>query len=220
MASDPQFRDQAEQDWLTALGTAIRHAREAARLTQTDAAERAGLHNTYLNRVEHGRANLSALALHRLATALETDPQALLPPLTRAHTGRHTGRPHPAQLDAPAWLAREYTERGRGAYSISTELGCTPSPFTTRSNSTASRSVPTSSRGGPARHSSTPPSGWPASTASSAARAPTSRPSSAAPHRRSWPRCAGTTSTSAHPAARSSARAGNGPRDSVAAHAT
>lgn len=52
------------------LGTCVRELRLAAGLTQVEFAERCGFYQTYLSRVETGRANPSLNALEVLANSL------------------------------------------------------------------------------------------------------------------------------------------------------
>jgi transcriptional regulator with XRE-family HTH domain len=52
------------------LGTCVRELRLAAGLTQVEFAERCGFYQTYLSRVETGRANPSLNALEVLANGL------------------------------------------------------------------------------------------------------------------------------------------------------
>jgi transcriptional regulator with XRE-family HTH domain len=52
------------------LGQTIRILRGALGLTQEQLAEKAGLHWTFISRVEQGRRNISILKLHRIATSL------------------------------------------------------------------------------------------------------------------------------------------------------
>lgn len=60
------------------LGAAIREHRTKAGLTQAVLAERAGIHRTYLNQVEHGHKAATAVVLVHLARAMNTKPSALL----------------------------------------------------------------------------------------------------------------------------------------------
>ena len=61
---------QDEDALLRELGRRIRREREAAPLTVTDLAERAGLSRRYVTEAEAGRANLTVLKLSRIAAAL------------------------------------------------------------------------------------------------------------------------------------------------------
>ena len=59
------------------VGTAIRERRLARELTLVALAELAGLSQPFLSQVENGRAQPSMESLYRIATALDTTPQAL-----------------------------------------------------------------------------------------------------------------------------------------------
>lgn len=62
-----------DSDLLT-IGRAIRRCRSAAKLSQEDLAERAGLHRNYVGLVERGERNASAKTLIAIARALKTSP--------------------------------------------------------------------------------------------------------------------------------------------------
>lgn len=73
------------------VGRAIRSLRLSQSLTLVELATRADLSQPFLSQVENGRAKPSMSSLYRIATALETTPQALFggpsvaePTLTRA----------------------------------------------------------------------------------------------------------------------------------------
>lgn len=57
-------------DDLAALGAALRHYRDRARITQEELAERSGLHVTYIGGAERGERNLSYRSLARILEAL------------------------------------------------------------------------------------------------------------------------------------------------------
>jgi transcriptional regulator with XRE-family HTH domain len=59
------------------LGVAIRERRRAAGLTLVALAEKATLSQPFLSQVENGRARPSMASLYRIASALDTTPQAL-----------------------------------------------------------------------------------------------------------------------------------------------
>lgn len=59
------------------LGAAIRERRLASELTLVALAERSGLSQPFLSQVENGRARPSMASLYRIASALDTTPQAL-----------------------------------------------------------------------------------------------------------------------------------------------
>lgn len=60
------------------IGAAIRERRTTAGLTQATLAERAGIHRTYLNQVEHGHKAATTVVLVHLARALNTSAATLL----------------------------------------------------------------------------------------------------------------------------------------------
>jgi transcriptional regulator with XRE-family HTH domain len=74
---DPERLDAADE-WLVAVGVAIRTARRAASLSQAALGERAGLHRTYINEVENGHRNLTLVSLRRIADATNRTPAQLL----------------------------------------------------------------------------------------------------------------------------------------------
>ncbi len=76
-----------EDRFLTALGAAVRAARERLGLSQEDVGLEAELHRTYISGVERGVRNLTIKSLLDLAEALETTPSALLRTAEKA-TGR------------------------------------------------------------------------------------------------------------------------------------
>lgn len=76
----------------TEFGRRVRSRRERRRWSQERLADEAGLHDTYIGRVERGLVNLSLLNILRIAAALEIDPGALLrglepPPITPRRRG-------------------------------------------------------------------------------------------------------------------------------------
>jgi len=60
------------------IGKHIRTQRKLAKLTQEQLADRAHLSPAYLSHVEHGRKNISLMALLRIAKALEIPADRLL----------------------------------------------------------------------------------------------------------------------------------------------
>lgn len=64
----------------TALGKNIRLLREKRGLTQSELAELAGLHRTYVGGIERGERNVSIDNLSRIASALDVAPHSLLNP--------------------------------------------------------------------------------------------------------------------------------------------
>ena len=65
---------------LPALGLEARRLREALDLTQEELAHRAGLHPTYVGRIERGESNVGVKALFKLARGLGVPPAALFGP--------------------------------------------------------------------------------------------------------------------------------------------
>jgi CheY-like chemotaxis protein/DNA-binding Xre family transcriptional regulator len=65
-------------DLLGAIGKVIRKRREALGISQTELAERAGLHRTYINNIEGGSKNISIDSLKGIADALNTNISELL----------------------------------------------------------------------------------------------------------------------------------------------
>lgn len=68
-------RDQA---LATQFGERVRLLREQANLSQEALADVAGVHRTYVGRVERGEATPTLYSLVRLATALSVDPGDLV----------------------------------------------------------------------------------------------------------------------------------------------
>ncbi len=68
---------EAGSDRWPALGATIRERRLAHELTLVALAERSGLSQPFLSQVENGRAAPSMDSLYRIASALDTTPQAL-----------------------------------------------------------------------------------------------------------------------------------------------
>ncbi|WP_067856737.1 helix-turn-helix domain-containing protein [Mycolicibacterium wolinskyi] len=63
---------------LAAVGSAIRHYRLQAGLTQAELAERAGIGRPHLNHIEGGRKNPTVVVLVHLARGLGVAPGELL----------------------------------------------------------------------------------------------------------------------------------------------
>lgn len=61
----------ARKDPQPGLGRAVRQLREARGISQEKVARRAGLHLTWINRVENGRTNPTWGSMKRVAFALE-----------------------------------------------------------------------------------------------------------------------------------------------------
>lgn len=66
------------QNLLGAIGKTIRKKREVLGISQTELAERAGLHRTYINNIEGGSKNISIESLKGIADALNTTISELL----------------------------------------------------------------------------------------------------------------------------------------------
>jgi len=64
---------------LQAIGSRIQQKRKALGLSQSAAARLAGLDRAYLSAIENGKQNVTISGLLRIATALNTDIQSLLP---------------------------------------------------------------------------------------------------------------------------------------------
>lgn len=77
-ATDAAPPTPAERDFLVTIGRNIRQARIAANLSQRALAERAGHRQTYLSRIEAGKANVTALTLLRIARAAHVNVTSLL----------------------------------------------------------------------------------------------------------------------------------------------
>lgn len=60
------------------LGSVIRKKRQAQNLSQEGFADLCGVHRTYMGSIERGERNISLLNIRRIATALDTQPSALL----------------------------------------------------------------------------------------------------------------------------------------------
>ena len=76
MTASP-LSDDAEHERWASLGGAIRARRHARALTLVGLAERSELSQPFLSQVENGRARPSMQSLYRIASALDTTPQAL-----------------------------------------------------------------------------------------------------------------------------------------------
>ena len=63
---------------LIILGNTIKKLREKKGISQEALAEEAGIHRTYMGRVERGKQNISMLNLIKIAKALELHPSVLL----------------------------------------------------------------------------------------------------------------------------------------------
>lgn len=65
-------------DWRSVFGENVRALRQSKRLTQEQLAFEAAIDLTYLGGIERGRRNPSLLVMARIASALGTEPSALL----------------------------------------------------------------------------------------------------------------------------------------------
>ena len=63
---------------LVIVGKTVRKLREKVGISQEALAEDAGIHRTYMGRVERGRQNISLLNLIKVAKALKVHPSLLL----------------------------------------------------------------------------------------------------------------------------------------------
>lgn len=61
------------------MGTQVRRARERALLTQGELAQRAGIGQTTLNRIENDHAEPHFRTIRKIAKALDMDPKDLIP---------------------------------------------------------------------------------------------------------------------------------------------
>lgn len=66
------------KDTLVTIGNTIKKLREKNGISQEALAEEAGIHRTYMGRVERGKQNISVLNLIKVAKALEIHPSILL----------------------------------------------------------------------------------------------------------------------------------------------
>lgn len=62
---------------LLAFGRAVRHHRDALKLSQEALAERSDLHRTYVSGIERGERNVGLVNVYRLAKALNVSPSEL-----------------------------------------------------------------------------------------------------------------------------------------------
>jgi transcriptional regulator with XRE-family HTH domain len=66
------------QEYLLAVGRALRSMREHAGLSQEEFAQLAGLHRTYVGSVERGERNITIGSLKKLTDILEVPPSQVL----------------------------------------------------------------------------------------------------------------------------------------------
>lgn len=59
------------------FGQSVRRQRERRKLSQEKLAELAGIHPTYLGRIERGRQNISLVNIGKIARALKVKPREL-----------------------------------------------------------------------------------------------------------------------------------------------
>ena len=69
---------QERENWLLAVGQAIRELRMATGVSQEELGYQAGLHRTYVSDIERGRRNPTAVTLLTLALTLQTTPSEIL----------------------------------------------------------------------------------------------------------------------------------------------
>ena len=60
------------------FGAAVRRRRHKLRLSQEDFAEHAGIHRTYVSKIEAGKVDVGLAVAHRLAKALGTQLSKLI----------------------------------------------------------------------------------------------------------------------------------------------
>ncbi len=75
MGSIPIARSITSDD---SAGKVVRRLREQRKLSQEKLAELAGIHPTYLGRIERGRQNISLVNIGKIARALKVKPRELL----------------------------------------------------------------------------------------------------------------------------------------------
>ena len=85
--------DDADQEFLSALGLTIRALRERAGRSQEAFALQIGLHRTYVGAIERGERNIGVLVLRVLAEGLGVDIGDLLHEAERVCKGLSTMRP-------------------------------------------------------------------------------------------------------------------------------
>jgi transcriptional regulator with XRE-family HTH domain len=66
------------QEYLLAVGSALRSMREHTGLSQEELAQLAGLHRTYVGGVERGERNITIGSLKKLTDILEVSPSQVL----------------------------------------------------------------------------------------------------------------------------------------------
>jgi putative transcriptional regulator len=76
---------------LTALGNAIRDARQKRKLTSAGLAQRAGMSRRMLTEIEAGRSAASIVKLHALSHALSIDLAGLVGSLCEGHDSPGSG---------------------------------------------------------------------------------------------------------------------------------
>lgn len=62
---------------LQRIGKQIKYLRNRANLTQEVLAEKIGVHQTYIGKIESGKSNPSALLLYKISRALKTELKEL-----------------------------------------------------------------------------------------------------------------------------------------------
>ncbi len=77
MRADDIIRDPRRQAVASAFGRALIRARRHSKLSQMALARKSGVHNSYIELLEHGRRAPSVLMLTQLAPALQLSEQQL-----------------------------------------------------------------------------------------------------------------------------------------------
>ena len=83
-----------------AFGSAVRSLRKSLAITQEELAGRAGLHRTYVTKVERGDCNLSLECIDKLANALGSSMSALLG-VAEIRKAKQLEPSHHTQIAAP-----------------------------------------------------------------------------------------------------------------------
>jgi transcriptional regulator with XRE-family HTH domain len=76
----PGDQDEEATPLRIAFGEKLRQARVRANLTQTEVADRVGLHQAYVSKLERGRVNVTFSLLERVCAVVGVEPGALLMP--------------------------------------------------------------------------------------------------------------------------------------------
>jgi ribosome-binding protein aMBF1 (putative translation factor) len=76
---EPTSPNEALQNWLAFISQRIRSARMAAGLNQTELAEKAGLTQSHISRLENGEHSPNQLTIQKIAKALDIPASDLDP---------------------------------------------------------------------------------------------------------------------------------------------